>query len=220
MSRAVFSLLLATCFYTSNGQPSPRFIVRIGVEGQFYIKKEMNQQANAPMGFLKMHGSDGTLASVGMGVGTSFLFNYNRNMSFSIAPMFRLASLETSNPQGAYGPERVGIALDLHGGVQWKLHSRKWLVNNSALGVGLSLLNIGQSFDTKYSWFKAGQLGEYQASTLMTLGVQMFYEHSLSSNLSAKFIVIYTGGNFIDWSPLYAYTMHGNISISYNIFSR
>ncbi len=193
-------------------------MIRAGLESQFFIKKKMNQQVNTPMGFLRMHGSDGTWASVGVGLPIGFLFNTSSSTSFLVSPVIRYALLETQTPTGLYGPEKWGFTLDLHNSIQWRLNTQNSLFRKSVIGIGVSLINIGQSFDTKYSWVTGrGQAAEYQATTLMTLGVHIFYEQSLSPKFSTKFMVIYTGGNFINWIPLYEYTMHGNISVSYNL---
>ncbi len=221
MNKILPLILLLSCFYNAHAQTTPKYLIRGGVLGQFYINKAMNREENAPMGFLKMHGSDGTWASVGIGFGFSFLYNTTRNISFWITPNIRYSLLETQTPTGLYGPDKWRFTLDLHGGVQWNLHANNWLFKKSALGVGLSLLNIGQSFDTYYTWVKTGgQTTEYQATTLMTFGINLFYEKKLSSKFSTKFMVIYTGGNFINWTPLYAYTINGNISVQYLFFSK
>jgi len=178
----------------------------------------MNQQANAPMGFLRMYGSDGNWASVGFGLPIGFLFNTPGSISFLISPVIRYSMLETRTPTGLYGPDKWRFTLDLHNSIQWRLNTKNSLFRKSTLGIGVSLINIGQSFDTKYSWVTGkGQVAEYQATTLMTFGAHIFYEQSLGPKFSTKFMVIYTGGNFINWIPLYEYTIHGNISVNYNL---
>ncbi len=172
MNKILLLFLLILGIYNANAQTKPKFEIRTGMVGQFYLARSQNRS----FGGNGQDGGSGYYAASGAGVAANILFHTKQNISFSILPVLRYSKLESYTPYDVTEtPDRWGLTLDLHSSIQTKLKSKLWLFKNTTLGAGVTLLNIGQPFDTHYS-FKTSNSPitlEYQATSLMSLGLRL-----------------------------------------------
>lgn len=221
MGRYVLLFSLVIFSYVSNAQDKHHsFEIRTGLEGQFYFKNMYN-----PVGYLQQEGGEGRAATVGGGIPINYIHHFNK-YSISISPAVRYSLLEEPSPADPNYRNlnnKWGITVDTHVSIQWRLKRDGWLIKNTSLGVGFSIFNIGQPFDTYYHWSHNSGFNpsyEYQANTLMYWGVHAFAERRLGERLFLKFMVMYSDGDWIKYTPFKEYSIFGNISLQYRIFGK
>lgn len=219
MNKILLSILLLSGVYNANAQTKRKFEIRTGMVGQFYLARSQNRS----FGGNGQIGGSGYYAASGAGAAANLLFHTKRAISFSILPVLRYSKLESYTPYAvSASPDRWGLTLDLHASIQTKLKSDVWLFKNTALGAGVTLLNVGQPFDTRYSYKTSNSpnVQEYQATSLMSFGLHAYYERTFGERLSVRLMLVYTKGDWINWTPFFKSTLHGNVSVQYRVFSK
>lgn len=191
--------------------------IRTGLQGQFYFKNGFLSNV-----LVNQTGGSGRAAFLGGGIPINYIHNFHK-ISLSISPVFRYSKLiEPSLGNYNLNDIKWGITIDTHISVQWDLKKKSWPFKNTHLGTGLSIFNIGQSFDTYYGWsqYPSPTYNEYQATTLMSWGLHVLYERRFGNRMYLKFMVIYSNGDWIKYTPLITYSVLGNISLQYRIFGK
>lgn len=219
MNKIILSLFLALFISDAFGQDKPKFEIRTGLAGQFYLARSQNI-GEVGVSYTQ-EGPSGYYSGSGVGVVTNILFHTKSNLSVSVFPVMRLSLLESFSVADITNqPDRWGLTFDLHSSLQIKLKSNSWLLRNGTIGAGVSLLNIGKDFSTSYTYQTSSSVNpqEFQATSLMSFGLHAFYERTFGQRVSARFMAIYTSGDWINWTPFFESTIHGNISVQYRIF--
>lgn len=217
MKRIIILLFLTVFFNDSFGQKNNQsYEIRTGLQGQFYFKN-----GTIANNIVNQTGGSGRSASIGGGIPINYVHHFNK-FSISISPVLRYSKLIEPS-FGNYNPndKKWGFTVDTHVSIQWKLKSNKWLKNTS-LGVGLSVFNIGQPFNTYYGWshYPSPVYYEYQASSLMYMGLHAFVERQFGEKIYLKLMVLYSSGDWIKYTPFLKYSVLGNISLQYRVFKK
>ncbi len=160
----------------------------------------------------------------GAGGVASILWNV-KIFSFSISPALRYSINKINRTHLHPGEEwRIsGFVADIHLSVQYNLPSTNWLIKNSAVGGGFSIINIGEAYDdhNEYNVRVISNLGitsfiQYNVSTLQFAGIHLFFEKRFGK-LSTKAMLIYSKGSWVQWEPTSRFLLNGNISVQYSI---
>lgn len=226
-------LLLIICPVFSFGQkidtdhnPNRIFELSIGLQYQTFIHNE-----NIKGVWSRQRGPYGDNSYKGLGIPIEGVLHFIKfdQLSLSLTPVVRYALIELPssydiNTGNAIPSDRKwGFTVDTHLTLHYKFKSKNWLIKNSKLGAGLSIINVGRSFDTYYEWsFNSAYMPLYthQAKTLMFYGIHGQVEKEFFNRLDARFMVIYSSGNWIDYDPYFIYTIKWNVSLQYQIFEK
>jgi len=213
-------LIILLVFFANTillAQKTSNIEFRIGAIGQGYIYKKSLPNLQHIFRYGVNHG---TAASSGAGGLVSFMW-HTEKFTFSISPALRYAVNKIMSSY-RYEPRIDGFVADVHLSAQYNIKSNSWLLNNSSLGVGVSLINIGQPFDEDYEIRLINSKGttylKYHVSSLQFPGIHAFYERRFGKRISVKATFTYSAGVWAKWSPLTQYLVHGALSVQYSFF--
>ncbi len=214
-------LTFAVCILLIAGSVSAQtrqgFTLKTGVLGQLYVKGAYNDKRQ---GFQVNVGPNGWAATIGIGIPVDLTYQKN-NWFFSFNPVVRYAKLKDYSFSAVYWEEPTwGITIDLHLSAGYVFKKKRGILKNARLGAGFGLFNIGQPFDTYYSWspnISFVPKSEFQATTLQFWEVHGLYERKLGKRWSVRAMLTYTPKRWIKWTPDYYYLIMGNLSILYDL---